>query len=147
METASLIISILALLASITTYLLHDRRIKKQEAKINEYQLTKIHEEEIEHKKAQLSGDVTVFKNDSKRILRITNSGKATATNIRMEVLNNINISMLTNPFPYELLNPREHFDVKFYLGIGPNQLIKVKYIWDDSYKKDNEFIQVLQMY
>lgn len=147
METASLIISILALLASITTYLLHDRRIKKQEAKINEYQLTKIHEEEIENKKAQLNGDVTIFKNDSKRILHITNSGKATATNIRMEVLNNINISMLTNPFPYELLHPREHFDVKFYLGIGPNQLIKVKYIWDDSYKKDNEFIQVLQMY
>ena len=147
METASLIISILALVATITTYILHDRRIKKQETKINEYQLTKIHEEEIENKKAQLSGDVTVFNNDSKRILRITNSGKATATNIRIEILNNIDISILHNPFPYELLNPREHFDVKFYLGIGPNHLIKIKYIWDDSFKMDNEFIQVLQMY
>lgn len=147
METASLIISILALLASITTYLLHDRRIKKQEAKINEYQLTKIHEEEIEHKKAQLSGSITMFKNDGKRILRITNKGQAEATNIRMEILNGVNITAIINPFPFELLNPTESFDMTFYIPMGPHGKLKVKYIWDDQFQSNNEFVQILQLY
>ena len=147
METASLIISILALIASVLTYFLHDRRIKKQEAKINDYQLTKIQEEAIVNKKAQLSGSITIFKNDGKRILKITNNGKATATNVRMEILNGVNISTIINPFPFELLNPTESFEMTFYIPMVPHGKLKVKYIWDDQLQNNNEFVQILQLY
>lgn len=147
METASLIISILALIASVLTYFLHDRRIKKQEAKINEYQLTKIQEEKIENKKAQLSGNISIFKNDGKRILKITNNGKETASNIRMEILNGVHISTIINPFPFELLNPTESFEMTFYIPMGPYGKLKVKYIWDDKFQNNNEFTQLLQLY
>lgn len=146
METASLIISILALIASVLTYFLHDRRIKKQEAKINEYQLTKIQEEKIENKKAQLIGSIIKY-NDGKRVLKITNNGKATATNIRMEVLNGVDVVNVTNPFPYELLNPTESFEMIFYIPMGQNGILKVKYIWNDSLQNDNDYTQILQLY
>lgn len=147
MELASLIVSIIALAASGFTYFIHDRKIKKQEATINDYQLTKLHEEKIVNKKAQLSGSITIFKNDGKRILKITNHGKATATNVRMKVLNGVHITAFIDPFPFELLNPTESFEMTFYIPMGPCGKLKVKYIWDDPYQNNNEFTQLLQLY
>ena len=147
MELASLIVSIITLAASGFTYFIHDRKIKKQEATINDYQLTKLHEEKIVNKKAQLSGSITIFKNDGKRILKITNHGKTTATNVRMEVLNGVHITAFIDPFPFELLNPTESFEMTFYIPMGPCGKLKVKYIWDDPYQNNNDFTQLLQLY
>lgn len=58
MEMASIIISIVALLGSLVTYIIHDHKIKEQEKKINEYQLAKFKEEEEEGKKALISGNI-----------------------------------------------------------------------------------------
>ena len=49
MEIWSLIISILALLFSAFTYLMHDKKLKVQERKINEYQLRLFEKEDIEN--------------------------------------------------------------------------------------------------
>ena len=51
MELYSLIISVLALIASVFTYLRHDKKLKEQERRINEYQLKQIEKEDLESKK------------------------------------------------------------------------------------------------
>ena len=55
MELYSLIISVLALIASVFTYLRHDKKLKEQERRINEYQLKQIEKEDLEGKKAAIS--------------------------------------------------------------------------------------------
>ena len=58
MEVWGLIISILALLASAFTYFKHDKKLKEQERKINEYQLKQIEKEDLESKKAAIRGNI-----------------------------------------------------------------------------------------
>ena len=47
--------------------------------------------------------------------------------------------------FPYELLNPEDSSEIFLLICIGASKL-HIKYIWDDDYKNDNEFIQVLTL-
>ena len=58
MELYSLIISVLALIASVFTYLRHDKKLKEQERRINEYQLKQIEKEDLESKKAAIRGNI-----------------------------------------------------------------------------------------
>ena len=57
-ENLSFLLSILAMLGSIITYFYHDRKIKKQEKKLNDYQLNKFKIEDIENNKAQIKGNI-----------------------------------------------------------------------------------------
>jgi len=86
MEMASIIISILALIGTVYTYFVHDRKIKRQESIINEYQLAKFKEEEEESKKAQICGNIVKY-DSGKRVLKFYNRGKAMATNINIQGL------------------------------------------------------------
>ena len=52
MDWGNLTISILALTISIITYFKHDKKLKEQERKINEYQLKQLETESEEKKKA-----------------------------------------------------------------------------------------------
>lgn len=58
MELASLIISICALLLSAFTFVIYDRKIKKQNLILNQYQILKIDEENLKKKCAKISGTV-----------------------------------------------------------------------------------------
>lgn len=81
----SLVISVLALLANAFTYFKHDKKLKKQEAEINELTLRKMKREEDSLNKAQLQAaivNVTQTSSISKGTLRIQNIGKATAYNV-----------------------------------------------------------------
>ena len=99
MEMASIIISIIALLGSLATYIIHDHKIKEQEKKINEYQLAKFKEEEEENKKALISGNIIKIER-SQRVLKIYNKGKATATNINIQGLDIREIELQDNILP-----------------------------------------------
>ena len=84
MDIVSIVLSAFAIALTIIMYFKHDKRLKKQEEKLNAYQLKKIDEEESENKKAQVKGNV--IKGDKgRRDLRIYNTGKAPAKNIYVE--------------------------------------------------------------
>ncbi len=142
MENTSLILSIIAILGSIFTYFYHDRKIKIQEKKLNDYQLKKIELEDIENKKAQIKGNIIT--NGGHGALKIFNAGKSTAHNIRLELLSEQDGIFDLEFTPFEMLNPQESTETSFFLAEGHAPTLKVKYIWNDSYKEDNEFIQVL---
>lgn len=146
MELASIILSVLALAASVYTYFSHDRKIKKQEAALNEYQLNKYKEEEIENKKAQVRGNI-IKCDKGKRVLKIYNKGKTTANNIRIEGIDENYISIYgMELLPYESLDPQDHFDMNIFVSVSSPKTLKLKYLWDDAAQDNNEFTQVLSL-
>ena len=144
MELYSLIISVLALIASVFTYLRHDKKLKEQERRINEYQLKQIEKEDLDSKKAAIRGNIVKGLKGG-RTLKVYNSGRATARNIRVEGLDvNGLIHRADELFPYELMNPQDYTEVTIHLVVGCPYTIKLKYIWDDEFGDNNEFEQVL---
>lgn len=143
METASLIISIIAIIGSIFTYLYHDRKIKNQEKRLNDYQLKKFELEDTENKKAQIKGNI-IKTGAGNRSLIIFNAGKSTAHNIRLEILSKTDGIIDLEFTPYEMLNPQERTETRFFLAEGHAPTLKVRFVWNDSYKENNEFIQVI---
>lgn len=141
-----LIISCLALGVSVFTYFKHDKKIKAQEQIINDYQINKIAKENEESKKASIRGNI--IKGDrGKRTLKVYNCGKATASNIRVEGLDiDSLVVMRNNLFPYELMNPQDYTELIIYIVKGSPSTIKLKYIWDDDFGRNNEFEQVLTL-
>jgi hypothetical protein len=146
MEVMGLIISILTALFAAFTFIFYDRKLKDQDKKINEYQLKKLQEEETDNKKAQIRGNI-IKGEKGKKTFKIYNSGKSIARNIRVEGLDFEGGYIIgVEVFPYELLNPQDYTEVIVVVfGNGPNT-IKMKYIWDDDYQVNNEFIQVLTL-
>jgi len=145
MEIINCIIGCLALLISVIGFWLFDRKLKKQDIKINDYQLKKYREEEIVNRKAQVRA---VFQeNNGKTILKIHNSGKAVANNIRLDFLSGMKGIYVTNHiFPYEKLLPQESTSLTLTLCTNAPDKIEVKLTWDDEFKKDNESTQILTL-
>ena len=140
----SLLLSVLALIASVFTYFRHDKKLKEQERKINEYQLKQIEKEDIESKKATIRGNIIQGFN-GKRTLKVYNSGRAAAHNIRVYGLNVEGVICRDDEiFPYELMNPQDYTELTIHLVMGCPSTVKLKYIWDDEYGDNNEFEQVL---
>lgn len=145
MDIIGIALSAFAIVLTIVMYFKHDKRLKKQEEKLNAYQLKKIDEEESENKKALIRGNI-VKGNKGSRVLKIFNSGKAVARNIRVEYLGDMeHIFPRDDHFPYELLNPQDNSEIFLLLASGASTL-HIKFIWDDDFKKDNEFIQMLTL-
>ncbi|MEG1553773.1 MAG: hypothetical protein RR363_01985 [Rikenellaceae bacterium] len=141
----SSVLSLIAIVLTIVMYFKHDKRLKKQEERLNAYQLRKIDKEESENKKAQIKGNIEKIRSGS-RTLRIRNNGKSDARNIRIEYLGDMNgIIPRDNHFPYELLTPQDNTEIHLFLCEGATKL-SIKYIWDDDFQKDNEFAQVLTL-
>ena len=141
----ALFLSVLAIVGSIFTYFSHDRKIKKQEARINEYQLTKLKEEEEENKKALISGNI-IKKESGQRILKIYNKGKAIATNINVQGLEIREIDVYDKILPYELMNPQDYSEIRFRIIMNAPPTLKLTYTWDDEYKTGNTYTQILSL-
>lgn len=136
-------LSLLAIALTIIVYFKHDKKLKKQEEKLYTYQLKKIDDEESESKKAQIRGNIIKEQKEG-RTLRIFNSGKTIARNIRIDYLSNMNgIIVRDNHFPFEMLNPQDKTEIYLLLCEGASNL-KIKFLWDDEFQKNNEFVQVL---
>ena len=58
MELVSLIISICSLLLSLITFIVYDKKIKKQNLILNQYQIQNIEEEKLKKKCAKISGNI-----------------------------------------------------------------------------------------
>ena len=145
MEYISFGLSILAILSSIYVYCKHDRRLKKQEELINNFEIEKRRLEENEKKKAHIKGNIVTHSKGLRKFV-IFNAGKATAYNIRTEILSDMNGIFYDEIKPFEMLNPQYSFDNILHLAYGHLPTLKVKYIWDDEFEKNREFLQVLDL-
>ncbi|MDR1881774.1 MAG: hypothetical protein LBR26_03210 [Prevotella sp.] len=102
----------------------------------------------IEHKKAIIRAKG--YKSDRIWIVRIWNDGIAIARNIRfesddIEKDDGIQLRIEKGKIPYPLLNKGDSFEIYAALSDGRNPVPKIKFVWDDEYKKDNKREQVLE--
>ena len=145
-EVISISLSILAILGSLVTYFIHDRKLKKQEQKINDYQLKQIEDAQIESKKAYIIG-VTHKNSQSATILTITNRGRSIARNIRVIGLSERNYCFYgPDILPYEFLNPGDSFELKFTANLSSLYKEKITYYWDDDFTTDNYLEQIISV-
>ena len=147
MEYISLIVSICALAISAISFIRYDRKIKKQNWLINQYQIQQIEEKKCAQNSAKISGSIIKGKMGM-RTLVITNTGLAPARNINITDIRNIKGIIQTGGlcFPYMLLNPREQIEVTFLLAECAPSVINMKYSWDDDLKTGNIYQQSLQL-
>lgn len=141
----SLVLSILAILGSIFTYIKHDRKIKAQEKILNDYQIEKINEEKILKQKAFISAYL-LPKIQHYRTLRFFNKGQASATNIRLMLDKDYPYLFSSNPFPYKCLNPGENIDLRIPITKETPNDISFKIIWDDPFDMGNFQEQFLHL-
>lgn len=142
----SLLISLLALGTSVFTYFRHDRKLKKQEQKINNYQIAQMEAAAEENKKANICGDIR--KSGNRYILTVSNRGKAIARDIRIEGLNSRHIIHSAEfLLPYSLLNPTESFDITIdRIGGYYIDRLSLVYRWDDDYSNDRTKEQIVML-
>ena len=111
----SLAVSLLAFGGGVYTYFVHDKRLKEQQALLNDLNIEKLKRESREQAKADIKVSLTIdkdpqnfsmrnFYNDSGTI-QVTNFGKATAYNIRIRQKGYSNIIC----YDIEQLAPNEY--------------------------------------
>lgn len=141
----SLLFSFIAMAGSLLTYIIHDRKIKKQEKLINDYQLDKIEEEKIQKRQAVVRASL-IKGNRGDRILRVFNKGKATARDIRLIIKDEPDYFCATNPFPFTALNEHENVDLNITLHKGSPDNISFEILWDDDYTVNNTHEQTVNL-
>ena len=145
-EVISILIASLAFGLSCYTFFVHDRRIKKQEKLLKEYQLRSLAQSEDEGKKAIIRAK-SVMVIGGKRTLYIYNTGKAKARNVIIEMPNSDEIYASSTDFPlsYKELLPDAYREVTLLLSEGDDELT-LNYKWEDDYSKENKETQTIDL-
>jgi len=146
MEIVSTIVAALALLLTGITYFVHDRKLKKQEILLNDYQLRLMALGEDELKQAVIRAEIQ-DRNKGNRTVYIANYGKSKATNLRIELVNEDEIYASNPELPWDIkeLLPRAHRDILLLLCEGDDEAT-FKFTWDDEFKKGNTEQQTISL-
>ena len=142
----SLVIAILAFLLSVSTYIIHDRKLKEQEKLLNEYQLRAFVQGEEEKKKAVIRARA-VKTNRGERTVVIYNTGKAMARNltVAMEKEDQVFATNPDLPITYSELLPDAFREIKLFLAEG-DDVLTLNYTWDDDFGVNNKESQTIDL-
>lgn len=142
----SIIIAALALAFSCYTFFAHDRRLKKQEQLLNEYQLRLMAQSEEENKKAIIRAKSVKY-TGGKRTLYIYNTGKAKASNLKVDMIEDEQViaSKPNLPLTYEELLPDASREILLLLTEGDDEITLV-FEWEDDYSKINKESQTIDL-
>ena len=146
MEILSVIVAVLALVLSCYTFFAHDRRLKKQEKLLNEYQLRSLAQSEEDNKKAIIRAKAVKYKSGN-RTLYICNEGKSKARNLKVEMPDAEQVYASRPDFPlnYDELLPGAYREVTLLLSEGDDELT-LNYEWEDDFCKDNKESQTIDL-
>lgn len=139
MDMASLIIALLALLGSIYTYFKHDKRLKKQELLLQEYQLATFKKDDEDSKKAAFVVDsYYIGGTDGGRVV-FKNIGKADARNVKWHY--SIDAVHGLKDGEHIQLSPQQELSHKYVLFSGDylNKPFSITLVWEDDYATHNE--------
>ena len=145
MEIIGLILSILAIALSAYTYFNHDRKIKKQQKLLNDYQLEKVEKEKIEALRAIMEVKV-IKKRDGLDGIVISNKGKSIARSVNVTIPENELYEVMNNPCPIDI-RPQQNIEITMILFNNFPDKIELEFEWKDEFKEVNvesQFIQLL---
>ena len=142
----SIVIAVLALLFSVFTYAIHDRKLKQQEKLLNEYQLRALAQGEEENKRAVIRAR-TIKTRGGQRTLYINNTGKAKARNltISLEEDDQIIATRPNMPVTYSELLPDASREIVLLLSEG-DDVLTLNYTWDDEMSTNNSETQTIDL-
>lgn len=148
MEYISLFVSICSLAIPAISFFLYDRKIKKQNCLINQYQIQQIEEKKCALNSAKIFGSIIRGKMGM-RTLVITNKGLATAKNFHLfDIRDNKGILQTGKLSAYDRqeLAPEGKIEVPFIISESAPDAIRIKCIWDEDHKTGNIYQQSLQL-
>ena len=134
-------IAVFALIFSVVTFLVHDKKIKQQEKLLNDYQLGKIEEEKENKQKAQVKANYIKGRGGN-NILKVFNAGQSKAENVNFFLNPEDQDVFILNSdiFPLEFLNPQESMEINLTTHKGSPNKLKIALTWDDEFKLNNQY-------
>jgi len=143
------IFSICGIIGGLFMYYHHDKRIKKQEQLLNDFQIKQYRKAEEQEKQAKVECAIIHVDNGTRKV-RFYNSGLADAYNVRVEILNSNNLDrivLLGKWGPYDLITSRNGSrEEKIMLNNGYPDVLKLRIMWDDDFENDRSIIQSPQL-
>lgn len=98
-------------------------------------------------KKAIIRGNIIPLHTHGNRILKIFNSGKATAKEIKVEWLNpDANVIVQWDFGLISEITPQNSRSYNIALCMGHMETMRLRYMWKDDYKEDNIFEEDIQL-
>ena len=140
------IISFSALSFSLYTYIIHDKKIKKQSSLINEFQIEKNQKEKEENKKAIIEANISGNENGY-RELKVYNKGKAIARKVDVNIIleNENDVFITENPSPIDI-RPQQSVRIVFHVHEASPDKIRLEFTWKDDFKEENYDFQEIQI-
>lgn len=148
----SLVFSAIALLGTAFTYFIHNRKlsiqqrqineqqkhINEQQKHINDYELLTIEEQEIDKRKAFLQCTLVDSPSEMRPLLRVQNTGKATARNIQLRTDDEGVTLCIQGVFS---LLPAQNLDLLYY-NVSFNVYQEIIITWDDEFESGRKITQ-----
>ena len=146
MDMISIVVAVLALAFSCYTFFAHDRRLKKQEKLLNEYQLRLMAQSEEDNKKAVIRARSVKY-TGGKRTLYIYNTGKAKARNLKVDMIEDEQVIASRPDLSqiYEELLPNASREILLLLTEGDDE-ITLTFEWEDDFGKNNKESQTIDL-
>ncbi|WP_239481290.1 MULTISPECIES: hypothetical protein [Bacteroidaceae] len=139
-DWGGLILSSLGIIGGIWAYIRHDKKLKIQEIRLNEFQIKQFEKEENKEKMADMKCNVIRGNKGSAKI-RFVNAGKSDALNVRIKILTPENKmkSILHDAEwgPYKVINPQLYREERLALCVGYPDTIDIQITWNDEYQDD----------
>lgn len=136
MDIVALIISILAIFGSAFVYFQHDRKLKKQEAILNDLQVSEIEKAKEDRMKAIVRMD-TQYESAGKGLLLLFNDGKAEARNVSW-FFDKSFLLKIPQQGNYKRLVPGQEVSFDYLFLENPNPVGDVTLTWADDYSNNN---------
>ncbi len=110
-------------------------------------QIEKMRKEADEQKKAIIRSEI-INRQAGSRILKISNKGKSTAKNLKIEWLNpDDNIMVLSKLEEIGNLTPGNSRLFNMALCIGHSETMDLRYTWSDEFSEENQYDESIQVF
>ena len=143
------VLSLLGIIGGLFLYFHHDRKIKEQEEKLNNYQIKKYQEEEDLKRQANINCNPIVIDGGHVKI-RFYNSGQADALNVRIDIINKNSlkgIHFIQDWGPYDLISPKIGYrEEDLFLYEGCTKELQLCLTWDDDFRNNRSNKQTIQL-
>lgn len=130
----------LALTFSVATYFIQKKKLNEQQKTINAFIIEKNEREKAESVRASI--EVSCY--DSNMI--VTNTGKATATDITLEFSGSFPKQITKDFFPYPSLLPGHSFDFRYVRELATEPVQTVTITWNDGSGNGNKAEQKIRI-
>lgn len=151
--SSSDIIACIALIVSVLSVVLTERRarksdkeqsiMKEEQDRMRKLLLEKETKSAINEMKAELGANLVKIGRTSYR-LKIFNRGKVEAKQVRIKFPDNdgydyLSKSDVDEKFPYEILHPQQSIEIIAFIGFSNKSKHRIILVWDDEFKRGNE--------